>query len=361
MFSTSKSFFKNPSGGGGAGAIAISSYSTPYITAYPWSSGSGFGARYANPSSLPTPYCTNVTFNYPGTAIAVSYNNSPFLAAYPWSAASGFGAKYTNPVTLPNAGAIGRDIKFHPANTAVAMVYEQGSSPYLAIYNWSDSGFGTKLGAPAQPPVGWCKGVKFNPAGSVIAIVYDVFPFISAYTWSASGFQSKFTNPAPQIPDYFYGAFGVDFNPAGTAVAISYYGTPGVQVHAFSSATGFGTKYADPATPPQASPGYTFGVVFNPAGNSIAVSTELSPFVYAYPWSNATGFGTKYANPANLTAGTFSGGGVAFSSTGNDIALAQYNSPYVSAYPWSAASGFGTKYTAPVGMTINSSAVAFSL
>ena len=360
MLSTSKSFFRNPSAGGGAGAIALSSYSTPYITAYPWSSGSGFGAKYANPSTLPTPYCTNLTFNYPGTAIAVSHNTSPFLAAYNWSAASGFGAKYSNPGTLPSAGAIGRDIKFNPANTAVAMVYEQGSSPYLAAYNWSASGFGTQFLAPSTPPVSWCKGVKFNPAGNAIAIVYDAFPFISAYPWSASGFGTKFTNPAPQIDAGFYGAFGVDFNPAGTAVAISYYGSIGIDVRAFSSAAGFGTKYANPATPPQSSSGYTFGVVFNPAGNSIAVSTELSPFVYGYPWSNATGFGTKYANPASLTAGTFSGGGVAFSSTGNDIALAQYNSPYVSAYPWSA-SGFGTKYTAPVGITINSSAVAFSL
>jgi hypothetical protein len=34
-------------------AIAIGHATTPFITAYPWS-GSGFGTKYANPSTLPT-------------------------------------------------------------------------------------------------------------------------------------------------------------------------------------------------------------------------------------------------------------------------------------------------------------------
>jgi hypothetical protein len=354
MFSTSK-FFRASSGGGGY--IATSSQVTPFITVYPWSSGSGFGVKYANPSTLTTGYCTNVAFNYAGSAIALSQVATPFLSAYPWSA-TGFGAKYANPATLLSTGAIGRDIKFNPAGTAVAMAYEQGSSPYIKVYSWSTSGFGTLYGDPGTPPVGWCKGVKFNPAGNVIAVAYDSFPYISVYPWSP-GFGSRYTNPSPQISPGFYGAFGVDFNPAGTAVAISYYGSVGVVVYSWSSGSGFGTKYADPATPPQASIGYTFSVIFNPAGTSIAFSTELSPFVYAYPWSNVSGFGTKYADPSNLTSGTFSGGGVAFSSTGNDIALAQYSSPYISAYPWGP--GFGTKYAAPVGITISSLSVAFSL
>jgi hypothetical protein len=33
-------------------AIGIASYGTPYINAYPWSS-SGFGTKFANPSTLP--------------------------------------------------------------------------------------------------------------------------------------------------------------------------------------------------------------------------------------------------------------------------------------------------------------------
>ena len=77
---------------------------------------------------------------------------------------------------------------------------------------------------------------------------------------------------------------------------------------------------------------------------AIAVASNDSPYITAYPWSGS-GFGTKYSNPATLPTGT--GQGVAFSSNGSDVAVAISNaSPYVLAYPWSG-SGFGTKYSDP--------------
>jgi hypothetical protein len=62
------------------------------------------------------------------------------------------------------------------------------------------------------------------------------------------------------------------------------------------SGSGFGTKFANPATLPVGS-GYS--VAFSPAGDAIAVAHNDSPFITAYPWGNG-GFGTKYANPATL-------------------------------------------------------------
>ena len=73
----------------------------------------------------------------------------------------------------------------------------------------------------------------------------------------------------------------------------------------------------------------------------IAVAHSTTPFISTYPWS--AGFGTIYANPVTLPAGT--GNGVAFSPSGNDIAVAHSITPFISAYPWSA--GFGTKYANP--------------
>jgi hypothetical protein len=86
----------------------------------------------------------------------------------------------------------------------------------------------------------------------------------------------------------------------------------------------------------------------------LAVGHNTSPFITAYPW--LAGFGTKYANPATLPAGT--GNGVAFSPSGNDIAVAHSTTPLISAYPWS--SGFGTKYANPATLpTGTGNAVAF--
>ena len=76
---------------------------------------------------------------------------------------------------------------------------------------------------------------------------------------------------------------------------------------------------------------------------AIAVAYDTSPFISAYPWSGS-GFGTKYADPATLPPAE--GGGVAFSTDGSAIAVAHGTSPLITAYPWSG-SGFGTKYTDP--------------
>jgi hypothetical protein len=89
------------------------------------------------------------------------------------------------------------------------------------------------------------------------------------------------------------------------AIAVVHNTTPFVSAYPWSG-SGFGTKYADPATLPT---GAGRGVAFSPAGDAIAVAHTTSPFVSAYPWS-VSGLGTKFANPATLPTDT--GNGVAF-------------------------------------------------
>ena len=42
--------------------------------------------------------------------IALAHATTPFVSAYPWSS-SGFGAKFANPATLPTG--VGRGVAFH--------------------------------------------------------------------------------------------------------------------------------------------------------------------------------------------------------------------------------------------------------
>jgi hypothetical protein len=51
------------------------------------------------------------------------------------------------------------------------------------------------------------------------------------------------------------------------------------------------------------------GVAFNATGDAIAVTNGFTPYISAYPWS-VSGFGTKFADPATLPTGQ--GNGVAF-------------------------------------------------
>ena len=140
--------------------IAIAHSSSPYISAYPWSS-SGFGTKYSNPGTLPTNtgYGTGygVAFSPDGSAIAIAHYSTPYISAYPWSS-SGFGTKYSDPGTLPPSTGCG--VAFSPDGSAIAIAHS--SSPYVSAYPWSSSGFGTKYSNPGTLPTNTGRGVAFG-------------------------------------------------------------------------------------------------------------------------------------------------------------------------------------------------------
>jgi len=186
-----------------------------------------------------------------------------------------------------------------------------------------------------------------------IAIGHSTSPWVTAYGWTnALGFGTKYANPATLPTGVGY---GVAFSPAGDTIAVGSEGTPYILAYPWS-ANGFGTKYTNPATLP---PSFGMSVAFSPAGDAVAVATLTTPFSLVYPWTNALGFGTKYANPATLP--TNQGYSVAFSPDGTSIAVAHLGSPFVTAYPWSSSTGFGTKYTNPATLPAgDGNGVAFS-
>ena len=328
-------------------SIAVAHVSSPFISAYPWSA-AGFGAKLANPTTLPAASGggNGVAFSPTSNAIAVAYDSTPFINAYTWSG-SGFGTKFSDPVTLPTG--TGNSVAFSPSGDAIAVAHTV--SPFVSAYPWSNSGFGTKFANPATLPAGTGFGVAFSPSSAAIAVGHVSSPFVSAYPWSGSGFGTKFANPAT-LPAF--NCRGVAFSPAGNAIAVADQGSPFVGVYAWSG-SGFGTKFSDPATLPTGAGG---SVGFSPSGDAVAVAHGTSPFVSVYPWSGS-GFGTKFANPATLPPNTCNS--VAFSPSGNAIAVAHGGTPFISAYPWSN-SGFGTKFANPATLPANTgNSVAFTI
>ena len=148
-------------------------------------------------------YLANDIFNRT-QQIAVAHTTTPFITAYPWSSA-GFGIKYTDPATLPTGD--GRGVAFSPDGSAIAVAHT--TTPFITAYPWSGSGFGTKYANPATLPTGNGFGVAFSPDGANIAVAHGASPNISAYPWSGSGFGTKYANPATLPPD---NGFGVAFN-----------------------------------------------------------------------------------------------------------------------------------------------------
>ena len=269
---------------------------------------------------------------------AVAHPNTPRIRAWTWTDATGFGTQYASPETLPPDEAKG--IAFHPAGDAVAVTSR--GSPTISAYPWSASGFGVRYANPVSLPSSGSADssqVRFSPDGTVIMFPIKVSPYINAWAWSSTtGFGTKYADPAV-LPTAASGA-GMGFTPSGDAIAFGAYSAPFVHAYRWSSATGFGTKYANPSTnlfsPPES-------LAFAPTGDYIFLGTTTAGYrLLITRWSSATGFGS------DLTSGTEPvTGGIVFNPVGDTVALGLGGQPGINIHPWSPITGLGTKYTSP--------------
>ena len=136
--------------------LAVPHGTSPFISIYPWDS--GFGTKYANPSTLPPYASQSVAFSPDGADIAVTHVGSPLISVYPWS--SGFGTRYANPSTAVT-GSQGKAAVFSPDSADIAI--GSNGSPYIHVYPWS-SGFGTKYSNPSTLPAGYGNSIAFGRA-----------------------------------------------------------------------------------------------------------------------------------------------------------------------------------------------------
>lgn len=237
------------------------------------------------------------------------------------------------------SAATANTMAFHPNGAFVAAALN--ASPYVAVWNFSDSGYGSKLSDPATLPAGSAFGVAWHPNGNWLAVAHSTSPYITVYAFDKVGaaIGAKVSNPA-SLPS---GANGrcVTFSPDGNYLAVgNNSGTAAaVEVYAFNSSTGaIGAKVSNPGT---AITGLPNGLTWSQSGAYLAVAHDTSPFITVYPWS--AGFGTKLSDPGTLP--TSNGRSIAW--RGDDLLiLGEASSPYIHAWAFSSA-GFGTKWSNP--------------
>lgn len=83
---------------------------------------------------------------------------------------------------------------------------------------------------------------------------------------------------------------------------------------------------------------------------SVVVGNDTSPYVSAYPWTDASGFGTKFSNPtaSGITAYT-----VDFNVGATYVIAAAFAGNNFDIWPWSHSTGFGTRVAAPATLPPN--------
>lgn len=317
----------------------------------------GFGTRYANPAtSAPSGGITCVKFSPNSDALAMAHGASPYISAYQWNSDTGFGTKYANPTYIPSGNsAFGYSVDFHPAGNAIAYTYRR--TPALIIFSWSySSGFGSLIASNNVSSEGY--GVRFSPSGSSIAYTYYVATAgvspVAAFPWSQTTYLgTQYEAPSSKIPNVSTGnsTKGLAFSPAEDAIAIVCTLSPRVHAYPWSNSTGFGSKYANPST---TAPTAIDSVAFSPSGDAVIIYGSSS--VAAYSWSSSTGFGTQYTTPATFTTGQSFYDGISFHPNGAAVAFSSGE-----VWNWSSASGFGEKYSNPsVAIGAQAYSAAFS-
>jgi hypothetical protein len=181
------------------------------------------------------------------------------------------------------------------------------------------------------------------------AVSHTTAPYITVYPWSAAGFGTKYANPATPLPLTGRGVFFT--SPVDTLV-VTHDNAPFISAYAWSDA-GFGSKFANPATVVGCT-NPMYKVSLNKANNVVvaAAANGAGVCINAYEWDSVTGFGSKFANPAS-SSGITANHEAAFNNDDTVIAIGAVASPYIHAYTWSNATGFGAKFINPVSLPAN--------
>ena len=258
------------------------------------------------------------------------------------------GTSYTFTVTATNGGSLTSSASspsnsVTPNNLTLIALSNWSVSPYITVVNYASGSITAKYSNPSTTPIGnSCANTAFNNDATTIALASNP---ITVYPWS-NGFGTAYSNPTVTT----YGSEDVTFTPDGSIILLAGYNVPYLHAYSWSNATGFGTKFANPSTSVGSVPG---AVKFNSSGNTLFIPSDSTPFAHAYAFS-ASGFGSKFANPATLPPGEgtqdgYSGKQISLRHTDDVIAFPSNASPWLNVYAWN--NGFGTKYTAPSDLT----------
>jgi hypothetical protein len=318
-----------------------------------WSATTGMGTALATP--VVSDVVRSISFVPDNATISISTSNSPWITIWEFTA-NGIGSKYQNPNSLlsPSTGGPAGFSWTTNVDALITANYNQSSS-VLQAWRWTPTvGLGTKYQNQASA-AGFVSGVAINGDSTLIAWNRGfTVNYIRMTPWSlANGFGTQFTLPGfIQNAQSTLGWEKLSFNKVTNDLALATPAFPFVFACSVTSA-GFGSQYSSPQTPLNTS---SNSLAFSPDGAAVGIVSAGSPSMSAYRWGG--GFGTKYANPEQLTFAIQRA--MDWSSTGNAIAGISYNqSPFVNIWRWSS-DGFGQKYSVSAQAPTNKERVSFS-
>lgn len=139
---------------------------SPYIKAWPFSLSTGFGTIYSGPGTADALSSSNgeaITITSSGDAVLRSAFSSPYVHAFDYTPGTGFGSKWSNPSTLA------ADQSYSCTNNDHAFVMSGGGGNNIHAWDISGGSWGTKYSTPAFS-ISSLSGIGFSPNGQYLLV-----------------------------------------------------------------------------------------------------------------------------------------------------------------------------------------------
>ena len=195
-------------------------------------------------------------------------------------------------------------------NISAAIKLIAAQSPSIKFFGDS---FLSKSGNPSSALAGNGNSIAFHPNANFVAIAHATTPFVTVYTYTNSAFGTKLTAASP-VPAGTGNA--VAWSPNGLVLGVAHDTSPYFSLYAFNPVSGsIGTRFKDPSTLPT---GTGKGIAFSGDSNYVAIAHTTSPYVSVYPITNNTSTGltivstgadagASWTNPSNIIADDVTG------------------------------------------------------
>jgi len=312
----------------------------------PWTNAGGFGTVIAKPSVRSTDPLS-ARFNPAATVMTLTSSTTSTGETWAFNPTTGtFGTEYTSIGTARYSSA-----QWHPLGTFCHWGNDYPNN-VRKVKPWDGSAWGTTVAEPAGWTAAANYGFKWAP-DALSTVITERLPVnsaqgCSAYAWTdASGFGTRYGLP-PAVFGYPETDY-VGWHPTGNAVSISgYSASPQFWTIAWTNGSGFGTAYSNAAS--INTTGQSTSVQFSESGATISVtyannSGTTADQTAVYPFTVASGYGTRYTSPTTNTAyRSFSSH---FTADGKALMIVHQDAPKYHGHAFTEGTGFGSKYTDP--------------
>lgn len=301
----------------------------------------------------------SATVNVAAVGIRNRENKPVWIDEFSWDhvAASGINADAVLNLTLRVRDSAGRSVLWQgkisvqarptvyramirPSATGVrGITYAPATATISQLTPWDVPGGGTTYG------LGMSKDAKNAIVG------HNISPYASMLAVDPALNLSLVANIPAALPGIGRVAA---YSPSGAAAIIGH--DAGSRITAYrTTPTGWGARYADPAVLP---PAGVNSIVFSSAGDAVFLVSSTYPFLTAYRWSDADGFGVPLTVPVTGELPGSAPSAMALNESGTRIAVVCGSTPACHVYRVSS-SGFGSRVSA-VGGSGNGNNVVIS-